>query len=284
MARYCFYCGRELDDYEKCDCRGRSYVAGENVTGEPRSEKAQQSYSARQEHETSSSYQSAWQHREEAPPKKQQHKSPRRDYRRQGVRPARTFASFFSFFIRPADSMARELQPVWDRSHTLWMAASVALSGIHYMMLNRSLASVLQGKTAKLSTGEALLSWLSGSIFVALIMLLYTLTLWLLSRFLYRQAALPFLHALAAGKAAWKFLCFFLILALPSLFTSGAIYGLVLSLMGLVFAVIVHARQLASLTALDENRAWQLSYLSIVLFAGILSSVTAMVQMLNVVR
>ena len=155
MARYCFYCGRELDDYEKCDCRGRSYVAGENVTGEPQPEKAQQTYNARQEHTTSSSYQSAWQHREDAPPKKQPYTRPRRDYRRQAVHPARAFASFFSFFMRPADSMDRELQPVWDRSHTLWMAASVALSGIHYMMMNRSLASISQGWTTKLSIGEA---------------------------------------------------------------------------------------------------------------------------------
>ena len=105
-----------------------------------------------------------------------------------------------------------------------------------------------------------------------------------MARFLSRQRSLPFLHTLTLAKSAWKCLSLFLALALPSLFTGGAAYGLILALMGLVFAVMVHARQLAALTYLDENRTWQLTYLSLVVFAGILSSVTVLARMLDVIR
>lgn len=192
--------------------------------------------------------------------------------------------SFLNFFAAPADTMARELSPRWTSSHSIWLSVTVALSGLHYMILNRSLTALISGKKVELTVGESLLSWLTGSAFIALILILFTLTLWLLARFLYRQGGLPFLHSLAAGRTAWKYLTLFFVLALPSLFTGSAVYGLVLVLMGLVFAVMVHAKQVASLTHLDENRTWQLSFLSIIIFAGILSSVTTLVRMLNVVK
>lgn len=180
--------------------------------------------------------------------------------------------------------MKRELSTDWSMPHTFWFSLTIALAGIHYMMLNRNLTALLTGQTAQLSIGTILLSWLTGCGLVALILFLYTLTLWLLARFLYRQGGLPLLHALAAGKIAWQYLTLFFLLALPSLFTGGAIYGLTLALMGLVFAVIVHARQVASMTYLDDNKTWQLVYLSIIFFAGIFSAVTSFARILNIVK
>ena len=285
MARYCFYCGRELDDYEKCDCRGRAYVAGENARHAPPEQQQEKGDTGpRPDQRAQQAQGSAWQHREETPPQRTYQTRPRYNHRRRPLNVMSLLASFFRFFAHPADSMAAELNPSWDRSHTLWFSLALALSGIHYTILNRSIALILHGTAAPLSIPNALLSWLTGSLLVAIIMLLYALCLWLISRFLYRQRALPFWHTLAVGKSAWKFLILFLALSLPSLFTRGAVYGLVLSLMGLVFAVLVHTKQLAALTSLDDNRTWQLSYLAIVLFAGIFSSVTAMVQMLNLLK
>ena len=183
------------------------------------------------------------------------------------------------FFAAPADTMNRQLSADWQRSHSLWLIAAVILSGIHYLFMNRALTALLTGENPKLTAWDSLLSFLIGTGLVFLVLLLYTLALWLLARFLYRQGGLPFIHALAAGKMAWQYLTLFLLLALPSLFTGGALYGLALALMGLVFSVIVHTRQLARLTRLDENRTWQLAWLSIILFAGILSTVTTLVRL-----
>jgi len=291
MAKYCFYCGRQLEDNEKCDCRTRPRVSDKNPdTSSPNREQAPPS-AAREgtgEDRSQTFRSGSWQHRQETEPLKRKSRSrtggPSATY---GSNPAdriRRLQSFLSFFAAPPDTMARELTPYWTRSHSIWLTATIALSGFHYMILNRSLTALLSGEGPKLSLGEALLSWISGSVFMALILILFTLTLWLLARFLYRQGGLPFLHTLAAGRVSWKYLTLFLLLALPSLFTRASVYGLVLVLMGLVFAVMVHARQVASLTRLDENRSWQLSYLAIIIFAGILSSVTSMVQMLKLVR
>ena len=167
--------------------------------------------------------------------------------------------------------MAGDLATRWTPSHSLWFSISLALSGFVYSLAKRYLTRLSGAVTEDSSLG------------MALILLLFTLTLWLLARFLYRQGGLPFLHALTVAKSAWKYLSLFLALALPSLFTGGAAYGLILALMGLVFAVIIHARQLAALTYLDENRTWQLTYLSLVVFAGILSSVTVLARMLDLV-
>lgn len=292
MARYCFYCGRELEDNEKCDCRMRPGVTGGsgNSSSAGRERAADQS-AAREEPKGASSdpFSSGhWQHRqEETPPKRKQKNRPAGApfyYSRTPADRTRHLQSFLQFFAAPADTMARELSPRWTRSHSIWLAVTIALSGLHYMVLNRSLTALLTGQKVELGAGESLLSWLTGSAFIGLILILFTLTLWLLARFLYRQGGLPFPHALAAGRTSWKYLTLFFLLALPSLFTGGAVYGLVLALMGLVFAVMVHAKQVAALTHLDENRTWQLSYLAIIIFAGILSSVTTLVRMLNLVK
>ncbi|NLA95535.1 MAG: hypothetical protein GX838_01645 [Clostridiaceae bacterium] len=292
MARYCFYCGRELEDNEKCDCRTRSGVTGgsRNTSSANREWAADHSAADKEPGRTSSDPFSSgnWQHREENIPPKRKRKNQQDGassyYSRTPADRARHLQSFLRFFAAPADTMSGELSPHWTRSHSIWLAVTVALSGLHYMVLNRSLTALVTGQGVELSVGESLLSWLTGSVFIGLILILFTLTLWLLARFLYRQGGLPFLHALAAGRTSWKYLTLFFLLALPSLFTGGAVYGFVLALMGLVFAVMVHAKQVAALTHLDENRTWQLSYLAIIIFSGILSSVTTLVRMLNVVK
>ncbi len=291
MARYCFYCGRELEDYEKCDCRNRTYVAGESRGTSPPPPPGPTKAAGHAEQGSGSSGQErpeSWRYQGKSTPagaKSYTRQAKRtKSYRKTPADPARTLRSILSFFASPADAMARDLSPGWNPSHTLWFTLTLVLSGLLYSLLNRTFTLLLGGLASQTPLGTLLLSWLTGSALVGLILLLFTLTLWLLSRFLFRQGGLPFLHALAAGKAAWKYLSLFFGLALPSLFTGGAAYGLTLALLGLVFALIVHARQVASLTHLDENRTWQLTYLSLVIFAGILSSVTALARMLDLLQ
>ena len=287
MARYCFYCGRELGDHEKCDCRSRAYVAGERRQAHSPPPKSPGSDKSKQSRDHSTNPSQNWKHQAEAPPPQGRTQRVRRQrpvrQKASAQDRARTIQSFLQFFAAPAQAMAGDLSTRWTPSHSLWFSISLALSGFVYSLANRYLTGLSGAVTGDRSLGMALLSWLTGSAFVALILLLFTLTLWLLARFLYRQGGLPFLHALTVAKSAWKYLSLFLALALPSLFTGGAAYGLILALMGLVFAVIIHARQLAALTYLDENRTWQLTYLSLVVFAGILSSVTVLARMLDLV-
>ncbi len=287
MARYCFYCGRELGDHEKCDCRSRAYVAGERRQADPPPKSPGSGKSDKSQDPATDPSQN-WKHRADDPPpqgRTQRVKRQRPSRQKPSAQDrARTIQSFLHFFAAPAQAMAGDLATRWTPSHSLWFSISLALSGFVYSLANRYLTRLSGVVSGDRSLWMALLSWLTGSAFVALILLLFTLTLWLLARFLYRQGGLPFLHTLTVAKSAWKYLSLFLALALPSLFTGGAAYGLILALMGLVFAVMVHARQLAALTYLDENRTWQLTYLSLVVFAGILSSVTVLARMLDVIR
>lgn len=235
----------------------------------------------------SSDSSNSWKHREDDLPPRgraKRVKKSRPAYAQSPPNRVRTLQSFLHFFSAPADAMAEDRSIHWTRSHTIWISTCIALSGFLYSLTNRYLTQLSGGVSDVNSVGLAFLSWLTGSAFVALILLLFTLTLWLLARFLYRQGGLPFLHTLTVAKSAWKYLILFFVLSLPSFLSEGAPYGMILSLMGLVFAVIVHARQLAALIYLDENRTWQLTYLSLVIFAGILSSVTAMARLLTIVR
>ena len=286
MAKYCFYCGRELGDHEKCDCRSRAYVAGESRDASPppppETAETGTAGAGSGSNRGSSDSSNSWKHREDDLPPRgraKRVKKSRPAYAQSPQNRVRTLQSFLHFFSAPADAMAEDRSIHWTRSHTIWISTCIALSGFLYSLTNRYLTQLSGGVSDVNSVGLAFLSWLTGSAFVALILLLFTLTLWLLARFLYRQGGLPFIHALAAGKMAWQYLTLFLLLALPSLFTGGALYGLALALMGLVFSVIVHTRQLARLTRLDENRTWQLAWLSIILFAGILSTVTTLVRL-----
>lgn len=280
MARYCFYCGRELGDHEKCDCRNRAYVAGQGRQSPPPPPGREETASSGQ----GPAYRESWQHREDTGPQPFTSKTrSRTSYAGDRQDRIRKAQSFLRFFASPADAMATDLSPLWSPSHTGWLTFSLLLSGLLYAQANRRLSLLLGAISKTPSLALAFLAWLTGTAFVALIFLLYTLTLWLLARFLYRQGGLPFLHTLAAGKTAWKYLTLFFALALPSVFTGAAPYGLILALMGLVFSILVHARQLASLIYLDDNKAWQLAVLSLILFAGILSSVTLVVRNLALV-
>jgi len=186
--------------------------------------------------------------------------------------------------MAPAHALDKDLDPEWKGSHSIWLAVSSLMGGLHFLTYSRKLTVWLGQEASSHALWESLLAWLAGSVLIALVFLLYTLALWLLSRYLFRQRGLPFPHALAAGKSAWKYASFFFILALPSLYSGAWAYGITLAVMGLVFAVLVQARQTARLTYLDENRGLQLSFLSILVFASLFSAFTSLSRLLTIFR
>ncbi len=192
---------------------------------------------------------------------------------------------FIRFFATPSDVMKQSLSTRWSVSHTSWLLAAVVLSGTQYVNLNRFLmASQSQGSVLTMDLKYLVFSWLTGVLVVVAVIAIFTLTMWLIARFIYRQRGLPFAHTLAVGKISWQYLTLFFALSLPSIFTNSSIFGVILALMGLVFSVMVHARQVASLTRLDDNRSWQFVYLSIIMFAGILSTVATLSRFIPLSR
>lgn len=324
MARYCFYCGRQLEQGEKCHCRERasasdtSYASSSSAwydtatdrtadspsPGDARTRQREQpvgggtpdatkqrsgtrreTWSARRdrkrrEKKEKAAHRAAYERNSHARGT-YTHPSFGRETRRPRTDATALAAGFIRFFASPAEVMRQSLGTGWTVSHTCWLASSAVLSGIHYLSLNRLLsASPETASAVKADFSYFALSWLTGLLAVAAVILVFTLTMWLIARFLYRQRGLPFSHALAVGKVSWQYLTLLLALSLPSLLTGNALFGITLALMGIVFSVLIHARQVASLTRLDENRTWQFVYLSIIMFAGIFSTMAALSRFL----
>lgn len=322
MARYCFYCGRELGENEKCHCRERSFASnasytdstsqqssesnehaapspdrsqtsqktqsashasgqGESARRPSWSERRAESRAQKEARRQAKARQSQWQSRSGygAPPNRQNTEQQRRAAR------INIFTGFIRFFATPALHMTQCLSTAWTLSHTVWLAVAVVLSGAHYFSLNRFLSVVqAQNPLLKFSFSYVALSWLTGIVVAAVVILLFSLTMWLIARFLYKQYALPFMHTLAVGKVAWQYLTLFFVLSLPTVFSGVSLFGVVLALMGLVFSAMIHARQVASLTHLDDNRKWQFIYLSIVMFAGVSSTITSLSRFIPLIR
>jgi tetratricopeptide (TPR) repeat protein len=147
-------------------------------------------------------------------------------------------------------------------------------------------SSVVQTPNASLkpSLQYVALSWLTGIVVVTIVILLFTLIMWIIARYFFRQRTLPFQHTLAVGKVAWQYLVLFFALSLPSIFSGNSLFGIVLALMGIVFSAMIHARQVASLTHLDDNRKWQFIYLSIIMFAGVFSTIATLSRFISILR
>lgn len=329
MARYCFYCGKELSPGEKCRCRERTYVtsardgtanqndsdasaaqgyaasgaqngapaSGTSTSGAPETNTgATGSTSDASYHSSSSKHEQRRAEREARRQEKARKKQEKRQQRNTGSsytyrqhsnyqstpgQGRQAFARTLRFIVAPADTLEETLSPIWSTSHTVWFTLAVTLSGLLYVNLYRWTIFLIAGKMPVLKAGRFILSWLTGSAFVLGIIILYTFTLWLVARFLFRQGNFPFLHALAAGRSAWKYLVIFLLIALPSTLSAGSLYGIILAVIGLVFSIIVHARLVAKLTHLDENRTIQLILLSIFVFAGLCSTATLFFNMMQ---
>ena len=189
------------------------------------------------------------------------------------------FARALRFIVAPADTLGNPFADLVNIAYSVAYLA-VVLQDL-YVNLYRWTIFLIAGKMPVLKAGRFILSWLTGSAFVLGIIILYTFTLWLIARFLFRQGNFPFLHALAAGRSAWKYLVIFLLIALPSTLSAGSLYGIILAVIGLVFSIIVHARLVAKLTHLDENRTIQLILLSIFVFAGLCSTATLFFNMMQ---
>ncbi len=322
MARYCFYCGRELGENEKCHCRERSFASSSSYntaasqqadtsaarTAPPpdRPETSQQTQSdgsttANISGKEESARRSTWSERraenraqreakKQAKAQRTRQQNRYEPYRQSTARQRRAtragiISGFIQFFATPAYHMTQALSTKWTLSHTVWLSVAVVLSGLHYFNLNHFLLALQMQHAALRPTFRYLaLSWLTGIVVVAIVIFVFTLTMWLIARFFYRQRALPFLHALAVGKISWQYLALFFALSLPSIFSGNSLFGVILALMGVVFSSMIHARQMASLIHLDENRKWQFIYLSIIMFAGVFSTIATLSRMIPILR
>ena len=177
MARYCFYCGRELGENEKCHCRERSFASNASYTdstSQQSSESNEHAAPSPDRSQTSQKTQSAshasgqgesarrpsWSERRaesraqkearrQAKARQSQWQSrsgygapPNRQNTEQQRRAARIniFTGFIRFFATPALHMTQCLSTAWTVSHTVWLAVAVVLSGAHYFSLNRFLS------------------------------------------------------------------------------------------------------------------------------------------------
>lgn len=346
MARYCFYCGKELEDNEKCYCQARtraeaaarSAVYGqsqENTQDQTNRSNSTESSGAKQSAATASgSYSSTYStfssetqgkpsdtksKRESAKKKRAAAKEKRRaererlrqvraeakrraqaekERRRQsyqsnaagshnpyqqksnsyGAQQARGFGrELLQLLTRPADAIKAQAVPFWSTSHTIYLIASSLLGGAHISFANRWLYSVLFSDRLVPPNLEGAGLYFTGVLISAFFLFLYTGTLWLLARFIFRQGGLPFSHTLAVGKTAWAYLTLFMLIALPTTM-QGGFFGLLLVLMGFAFSCLVHARSVAVITHLSDNQAINLTLVSLLIFTSLFAAAIAFFQ------
>lgn len=294
MSRYCFYCGRSLETGEKCRCRERTRAAAtayDGTASEPFERQASPSSRETSDRQTAtetgdrqaaSSTESAEAIRKEA---KRRARDARRNQRRARRDAARQtagsggyrrfgWADFFRLFVAPADAIRLFTAPLWTTRHTLVFILTSLLGGLHYLNIGRVSMPL---RRVPVITGDTALRFLTGVTCSAVFILIYALVVWALARFVYRQRALPFTHALSAGFISWLYMCVFLVIGYPVSLQGGS-YGMIVTVMGLAFACFIHARSLGLLTHLNDNQTLNLTLLSIFFFATLLSVAFAFLQ------
>lgn len=330
MARYCFYCGAELEDNEKCNCRARtraesaarsaSYGQPENTyqeqpdTGSSSAgnNPSQNTYTYTSAETSSSSSSNPSQTTNNNKSKRQENKDKQKaererlkavraeakrrskaekERRRQSYQAGAAAGSYrtqqlrdfgrdlLQLLTRPADAIKAQAIPRWSLAHSILLIAGAFLGGAHFAFANKWLYSVLfnQRLTAPNLQGAGL--YFTGVLISAFFLLLYTGILWILARFLFRQGGLPFSHTLAVGKTAWAYLVLFMLIALPTTM-QGGFFGLLLVLMGFAFSCLIHARSVAVITHLTENKTMNLTLVSIMIFTSLFATAIAFFQTL----
>lgn len=295
MARYCFYCGRELNPGEKCNCRQhRAKSSAPKSSAHSKKSSSESGHKFTRSHNaprSASGRRFSWEqkirlffgeffsrrNRGQKHTHYQQYTTGRNSSGRSAA-PASAVARVLkitgSFLTRPAEqiraSQADKSQPV------LFFVLLHSLSGGLLLLLateQNRLADFLSLNFVTAQQGTSLLSrifiFIQGSgLFLAsflLLVLLYQVVL----RYLLRQSA-GFLHLFAGLSPACLFSGIFLFFA-ALLVRSSFFSALLMLTISFVIHILVHSISLPALSGLDDNRLFIMIITVLLLFSGIIA-------------
>lgn len=287
MARYCFYCGRELYTGDKCNCRssdkdqsttqsstenraGSASAAGSAPASDTSSEKyaKQNASKSRPKGKKSGSFfqsfnpfatnagtqQSA---RSQSRPKAKP-VPPRRKPFSQSAAPLNLqtvlqyVRRFGLYLARPADSVRSAVQNGSRRSAIGLLALLGAFSGLFLLTAAHRISSILPLFVVSSTFIDSLLMFAQGFAIAVGTSLLLTLLYYLALRYLYRQPV-AFFDLIIGFAPSTLYLSIFMLLGILSM--AGSIFGALMMLMvGAAVALIAQYLALGKISGFDDNR------------------------------
>lgn len=304
MARYCFYCGRELYTGDKCNCRssdkaqsttqsgteynaGTASAAGSASAAGTASDKttAQSARKSRPKGKKFGSFfqsfnpfatntgtqQSARsQSRPKAKPVQPRKKPVSRPAAPLNMQAVLQYVRRFGLYLaRPADSVRTAIQNGSRRSAFGLLALLGICSGLFLLTAAHRISSILPLFVVSNSLIDSILMFAQGFIIAVGASLLLTVLYYLALRYLYRQPV-AFFDLLIGFAPSTLYFSIFILLGVLSL--AGSIFGALMMLaVGAVVAVIAQYLALSKVSGFDDNRNFILITFVMMIYTSVLA-------------
>lgn len=279
MARYCFYCGRELEPGEKCDCRhhqeSRRTQANKQETGSSSGSSARKaSADTRQKRKKRPLKQSRC-----TPPRQSQKKAPplQTAALRERLRDALKHAG--RLLSQPAEQVQRYALGVGHRGVPFFLILLGTMSGLLTVQASEQiyLKTIFGLSIVSAQFGGQLSSrlflFIEGAGIGLSLFLLHTLIYHLLLRYVFRQAFS--FHRLVSALSPSGFFSALFLLAGSLMLAGSFINTLLMVAAAIVIAVLIQSTALRQATALTDNQILILTatalFMLLSLFAMILN-------------
>ncbi len=291
MARYCFYCGRELAVSERCNCRAKSNSSTSSNSAQSSSgAQAGQADGTTYGHAPKSSrlkgfFQAFNPFASSSSQAAGQSKSNTQSSRTRKTRKTREPLSsrhlisiakdFFTYLTHPVNSISKSIQGRERKTVLLTLLFQGVIGGLFMLTaVNQPfIRTLLTLNIASLSGSFGI----AGSIFlfvqgfgiVIAATLLLALLYQLMLRFLYRKP-LPYLDILSAFTPSCLYFALFLTLSMLSVSTSF-FSAVMLILAGFAVAALAQNMAVRQLSSLDENKSFMLVVFAMLIYSSLLS-------------
>ncbi|HHU08077.1 MAG TPA: hypothetical protein GXZ59_07025 [Clostridiaceae bacterium] len=294
MARYCFYCGKQLDDGEKCNCRSQGYYStsghADTVFEQYSQPKEDKSESSAKEADSSADkeYSDNFQSHTDQKRKNQQAKGRPFFYRDNAQRRARTrhrvpglssLASVAGWIRTPADKIREQAldskkKKVPSVAITinllilmLWFSLFYYRISLHYHALNENITGANSSGMLVYSLAISVLLCFLESFFI-----------WILLR-LMERLQVTLIDVLRLSRPAYVYLALFVILAIGTV-VAVPLASLAMVMCGFMFAIYVHIRSICHVYNLSGNSQIRLMVFAIIFFAASFTFVEQLIPVL----
>lgn len=295
MARYCFYCGKELADEEKCRCREQAYRTGasskaDNFTSQAddQSRKSETSDDSNETHRQSQEYN--YKHQSASSQQQQGRYGGTGPYAFRGRTysgPHRGFSaplvglltSLTAWFKTPADKIRTEaLNPKRHKIPLVPIALNFIFLMLWFFLFYHRVAQTITAYNLNLLSPDSGLLLLYAFILVLFFCAIEVFIIWFLLKIMERLA-ITYIDVLRHSRASFVYLLLFVLLALGGV-SAVPMASLAIIIAGFFFAIYVHIRSLVYVYKLSANSQLRLLVFSMVLFTALLTIVERVIPAL----
>ncbi len=282
MARYCFYCGKQLDEGEKCNCRSQSYYSAaepadfaskqkpeskrENTDNSAKSGSSAsgKTYSGSSQNQ-SNSYQEKYQNSRKRPffYRDKRQRRPGGTYRVPGLS---SLAGLTAWVRKPSDKIREQALNSANKVPAvaitinllilmLWFSLFYYRISLQFKALNNSVVSPDVLSLLPYSLGISVLFCFLESFFI-----------WILLK-LMERLPVTFIDVLRLSRSAYIYLTLFVLLAIGTVVTVP-LASLAMVICGFMIAIYVHIRSLCHVYKMNGNNQIRLMVFTMIFFAA----------------